>query len=350
VTGAVYDRGYRPYEGVRGGRRAARAALWRLSIRRALGLRRPWRQKVAPFVLLGVAVIPAIVNVGVEYLTRDTVAEGLDFITYREYVGVSNALLVFVALTAPDIMCPDRRQRVLPLIFARPLTGSDYVLAKVGAMASILFAFSFLPQVVLFVGQMLVSDDGALRYVRDNAEVLWQVPVAVALLALYYASIGVAIASLTTRRIIAGATIIGLFLVSSIVASIVTGPEEQVSFSGRGGPPGTIITEDGEVLELEPGPPMPGRGFESSDGPFDGPDQSQTDRYFIVRREPTPGPLLNLLGLPLVLRDLVFLGEVDDAEPLHGYPGAAGYAIGIYVVLVGAALVVLRVRYSEVER
>ena len=83
---------------------------------------------------------------------------------------------MFVALTAPDIMCPDRRQRVLPLLFARPLTGVDYVIAKVGAMFAILFAFSFLPQVVLFVGQMLVSDDGALRYARDNAEVIWQVP------------------------------------------------------------------------------------------------------------------------------------------------------------------------------
>src|SRR3546814_20026611 len=64
-------------------------------------------------------------------------------------------------------------------LFARPLTDVDYVLAKVGAMASILFAFSYLPQVVLFVGQMLVSEDGALRYLRDNAEILWQVPVAV---------------------------------------------------------------------------------------------------------------------------------------------------------------------------
>ena len=45
--GAVYDRGYRPYDGPRGGRNAARAALYRASIRRALGLRRSWRQKVA---------------------------------------------------------------------------------------------------------------------------------------------------------------------------------------------------------------------------------------------------------------------------------------------------------------
>ena len=101
--------------------------------------------------------------------------------------------------SAPDVVCPDRRHRVLPLIFARPLVGRDYVLAKVGAIATILFGFSFLPQVVLFVGQMLVSD-AALDYLRDNADVLWKVPVAVVLLAVYYAAIGVAVASLTSRR------------------------------------------------------------------------------------------------------------------------------------------------------
>src|SRR6266436_3152879 len=174
VTGAVYDRGYRPYDGPRGGRNAARLALYRASIRRALGLRRSWRQKVAPFVLLGIVTIPAVINVGIAYLTRNTPGRQIEFITYRDYVGVSSALLVFVALTAPDIVCPDRRQRVLPLLFARPLTGADYVLAKVGALATILFAFSFLPQVLLFVGQALVSDS-TLDYVRSHADVTWKV-------------------------------------------------------------------------------------------------------------------------------------------------------------------------------
>src|SRR3546814_2649526 len=118
-------------------------------------------------------------------------------------------------------------------LFARPLTDVDYVLAKVGAMASILFAFSFLPKVVLFVGQMLVSEDGALRYLRDNAEILWQVPVAVALLSFFYAVVGVAVASLTSRRIIAGATIVGLFLVSSIVSAILVGPDEDEAKDGK---------------------------------------------------------------------------------------------------------------------
>ena len=51
MLGAVYDRGYRPYDGVRGGRGATRWALWRLTVRRALGLRRSWRQKVLPWSL-----------------------------------------------------------------------------------------------------------------------------------------------------------------------------------------------------------------------------------------------------------------------------------------------------------
>ena len=130
--------------------------------------------------LLGIVTIPAIVNVGIGYVTRDQpLVDRIEIITYRDYVGVSSALLLFVALVAPDVICPDRRQHVLPLMFARPLTGLDYVVAKVGAIASILFAFSFLPQVVLFVGNMLVSDS-ALDYFTGHLDVLWKVPVAVA--------------------------------------------------------------------------------------------------------------------------------------------------------------------------
>ena len=332
MTGAVYDRGYRPFEGQRGGRSEARLALLRASVRRALGFRRPWRQKVAPFVLLGIAVIPAVVNVGVKYLTRDTAASDIEFFTYREYVGVSNALLVFVALTAPDIMCPDRRQRVLPLLFARPLTGADYVIAKLAAMASILFAFSFIPQVILFIGQMLVSDDGALRYLRDNAEVMWQVPVSISLLSIFYASIGVAISSLTARRIIAGALIVGLFLVTSIASSVLVGPTETATSSA--GPPSTV--QGGPFTGPDGEPPEPGT--------------SSTDTYYVVRSEPSAAPLLNLAGLPLVLRDVVFLGEIDRDHAMSGLEGGALMAVGVFVAVVGACTITLLVRYDEVER
>ncbi len=296
ATGAVYDRGYRPYDGPRGGRRAATAALYRTSLRRAIGLRRPWRQKVAPAVLLAIAVIPAVVNVGVGYLTRNTPAEGFEFITYREYLGVSSALLLFVALVAPDIVCPDRRQRVLPLIFARPITGPDYALAKVGAIFTCVFSFSFLPQVVLYVGQMLVTKGGALAYLRHNTAVLWQVPVAAAILALFYAVLGIAVASLSGRRMVAGASMLGVTLVTSTISGI-------------------LVRADGG---------RPGSGGH-------------------------PAALLNVLALPLRIRDLVFLGHLHRDSPLSGVAGGGALAVGAYVAVVGGCIAVILSRYRSVE-
>ncbi|HZX54425.1 MAG TPA: hypothetical protein VFE86_07075, partial [Ilumatobacteraceae bacterium] len=263
------------------------------SIRRALGLRRSWRQKVAPFVLLGVVTIPAIVNVGIGYVTRDRLIDRIQIITYRDYVGVSSALLLFVALVAPDVICPDRRQRVLPLMFARPLMGSDYVAAKVGAISTILFAFSFLPQVVLFVGNMLVSDS-ALDYFTSHLDVLWKVPLAVAILSLYYAVVGCAIASLTDRRIVAGAAVIGLFLVTSISSGVIVG-----DWSIEGG---------------------------------------------------SAGALLNVLAIPLYLRDLVFLGHIDRDSPLNGVNGGGLLAMATYLVVLLTGMIVLWRRYRWVER
>ena len=59
---------------------------------------------------------------------------------------------------------------------------------------------------------MLVAD-GALDYARDNAAVIWQAPLSVAILAVYLSVIGVTIASLTTRKVVAAAAFAGGMLV-----------------------------------------------------------------------------------------------------------------------------------------
>jgi ABC-2 type transport system permease protein len=250
----------------------------------------------------------------VSYLTRDTPASDIEFFTYREYVGFSNTLLVFVALTCPDLLCPDRRQRVLPLYFSRPLTGLDYVLAKVGAMFAILFSFGFLPHVVLFIGQMLVSEDGSLTYAGDNLDVLWKVPLSVGLLSLFMAMVGMALASFSARRITAGAIIAGVFLVSSIVSAVLVGEEDTTTRMER--------RPDGGIRTTE-----------------------------IVREEPGSfAALINLPGLPLQLRDVIFLGHTSPTGPLAGVDGGGAAAAGVYVVVLLGAAAVLGVRYYEVER
>jgi ABC-2 type transport system permease protein len=295
LGGAVYDRGYRPYDGPRGGRSAGRWALWRLTLRRAVGLRRSWRQKVLPWTLLGLVTIPAAVDLGVRYATRDTpLGEiGYEFLSFRDYVGVSTTLLLFVAVSAPDVVCPDRHDRVLPLIFSRPLTGDDYVLAKVGGIFALVFGFSFLPQVLLYIGQMLVNEDGSLTYVGDHLDILWKVPVSVGILALYYAVVSVAVASLTDRRIVGGLAFLGAIFIPSIVSGAIVDAANQGE--------GTIVG------------------------------------------------VLNLLNLPLMLRDIVFEGQIDldrDAG-LSGVAGAGWAALLLYVAIVGAGVLVLRSRYRE---
>jgi ABC-2 type transport system permease protein len=155
------------------------------------------------------------------------------------------------------------------------------------AVGSLVFAFSFLPQVLLFVGQMLVSRDGALDYLSDHAAVLWQVPVAIAALSVYYASIGLAIASLTGRRIVAGATFLGVLLVSSAVAGILR--------TGSGTSPATDV--------------------------------------------------VNLLALPIYVRDLVFLGHLDNRLRLASLEGGGALALLAYAVVVAVALTTLFWRY-----
>lgn len=295
-AGRVYDRGYRPFEGVGGGRRASVLALFKLSIRRALGLRRSWRQKFLPWTLLAIAAVPAVVQVGVQYLTRDSPAEDFDLISYREYVGHSTSLLLFVAIAAPDVICPDLRQRTLPLIFSRPLTALDYVMAKVGAMVLILFGFSFLPQLVLFLGEVFVSD-AALDYIGDNIDVLWQVPISVALLAFFYGSISIAVSSLTDRRLIAAAIFLVAILVSLTVSSVMV----EVSGGFDDGASGSLWA------------------------------------------------LTNIAALPLYLRDLVFLGHIDPSSTLGGVPGGGVLAVATYVLWVAASWAVLWLRYGARE-
>jgi hypothetical protein len=161
-------------------------------------------------------------------------------------------------------------------------------------MATILFAFSFLPQVVLFVGNMLVSDS-AWTYFSGHLEILWKVPVAAALLAVYYAVIGVALSSLTDRRIVAGSVMIGLFLITSIAAAAIVGEDYRTS----GG---------------------------------------------------SPAALLNVLTLPLFLRDLVFLGQIGADSQLHGVANGGALAVAAYAVIVVVAMIVLLRRYRWVER
>jgi ABC-2 type transport system permease protein len=212
--GEVFDRGYAHYDGERLGRRQAFRSLIGYSMKRAMGIRKSWTAKVLPFMLYVAAIVPLIVMIGISAVVPEA--------TFASYSGFLTAIFlvvgIFVATTAPEMVCVDRRERILPLYFSRAITRFDYVAAKVVAMTLLTMTLSLLPVVILWIGRQLVSD-APWQAMRDNVGDLGRVILVGSLIALVLGSGGLAIASLTDRKAVAVTVIIIGFLTFTAIAN-----------------------------------------------------------------------------------------------------------------------------------
>ena len=216
-AGTIYDRGYRHYEGPREGRGRRVRAIAVAGVRRVLGLKRNWKTKVVPFGLLVLAFGPVFAFIGVRVLVGEAVGE---FLGYGRYLRVvAGILLLFAATAGPELLCPDRRQNVLALIFTRPVTRLDYLLAKIAALLLVVGLIAVVPLVVLFIGNTLTAD-GAATYLREHLDDLGRILFAGVALTVFYSVVALAAASLTDRRALATAGLLGVLLGSSALANI----------------------------------------------------------------------------------------------------------------------------------
>ena len=129
--GSIYDLGYQRYDGPRLGRTAASIALLRNTFRSAFGIGRGGRAKIAPFTLAALAILPAILAVGIAAIALQAgagdVLEQASPVRYETYHGLTVTLLMlFCAAQAPELFGRDQRYGVLPLYFSRALTRTDY--------------------------------------------------------------------------------------------------------------------------------------------------------------------------------------------------------------------------------
>ena len=58
--------------------------------------------------------------------------------------------------------------------------------------------------------------------------------------------------------------------------------------------------------------------------------------------------MLNILALPLEVRDLVFLGHIGEDSDLSGVDGGGLIAVLAYLLVLGSSIAVLQRRYREV--
>jgi ABC-2 type transport system permease protein len=258
-TGSIYDLGYRGYEGPRLGRRHAIAALFNHTVLSCYGIGRGGRAKIVPFILAGIAVLPAVVGVGLIALARQAGAAG-DAITelspfrYESYFdSIAQIVALFCAAQAPELLGRDQRYSVLSLYFSRALERTDYALAKLGGFIVALLVLVLVPQAVIFVGLTLSSADIVEGLAENLPEVLPIVTQGV-LLAALFGSLSLAIAAFTPRRAYATAAIIAAFIIPPIVSEIAreATSRDVARWFVLASPPDVISATNAYVFDIRP--------------------------------------------------------------------------------------------------
>ena len=211
----IHDIGFRHYAGERFGRGWIVRSLLVDTVRGVFGIGRPARNKVMPWVLVGILLLPpAIIALSVLLTGGDELP-----MSYTQYLSQFQLpLSLFVAGAAPYAVSRDLRHGVMPLYLSRPMVRTDYVLARLGGLVIALFAVMALPQTLLMVGALLAELPVGDQLVGWAGGLL-----ASALLALLLGVVGLAIAAFTPRRGLGVAAIITILLVVTGVSFALSG-------------------------------------------------------------------------------------------------------------------------------
>ena len=227
-TGELFDLGYRHYEGPREGRSRVRKALFWNGVRTTLGLGRGSLAKALPILLFAAVMAPAVILALVASQVEELDVSGqLDVPGHSDYYQIVSIILVlFSAIIAPELLCPDRRDGVISLYLVRPLTSTDYVAGRWLAFFSITLLLVYSGQVVLFAG-LVLSAVAPLDYLRDNWLDVPRFLGAGIVVALFTTTVPLAVSAFTLRRAYAATFVIGFFIISSAAGGILTGCEDE---------------------------------------------------------------------------------------------------------------------------
>lgn len=224
TTGNIYDLGYRGYDGPRFGRPTVALGLLRQTLREAYGIGRGGRAKIAPFLLLVLNLLPALLAVGITALANQAGAAGglgeATPIRHDTYQSLTSTLvMLFCAAQAPELFGRDQRYGVLPLYFSRVLTRIDYALARAGGLFLAVLIVTLVPQLILTIGGVLAATDP----VTGSREAFPKIPLYLAVSVLasgVLAGVAAVIAAHTPRRAYATAAIIAAFILPPVVVAI----------------------------------------------------------------------------------------------------------------------------------
>lgn len=242
--GVIYDQGYQRYEGHYLGRGYAIWSLTASDLKRALGIKKSVWYKVFLWFFFFVIAAQAIVFFFINYLATRLGPEAPSALTNPHsalFDGISIFLLFLGAMVAPDLLCSDRRFKVLSLYLVRPIELYDYLLAKGLTIFGFLTLVALVPQLAIFVARAFTATD-AIKYVTDHTRDLGALFASSLLYAAFYTSLAMAFSSLTSQRAYATGAIIAIPILLGFAASLllVTTQNQYWQLLALGDLPGSV--------------------------------------------------------------------------------------------------------------
>jgi ABC-2 type transport system permease protein len=213
----IADRRFQHYQGERLGVVYSFYSLWLHSIGWVLGHKRSSRYQIVPVLFLASAYLPALVFIAFAAIPGIPVPNYWDF-----YAFTLPLIYIFVAITMPELICPDRRHGTLRMYMTSNLNPPVYLAAKLAAAWSVLGLVTLVPVLIIFAGYTLLGHGPA--NVGDWFKTLIQVLGAGLQLAMFYGTIALALSSLTDRNSFASAGIFLAFVLSGVALAILQGP------------------------------------------------------------------------------------------------------------------------------
>ncbi len=212
---AVYRKDYRPYEG-------AHTPAWsRFLVLPRYVFRDVFSSRVTTIFLI-VCLMPFLAAMVLVYLRYNVKALDMFELVAQQLLAVDPAFflnllkiqcalgLILTVLVGPGLVSMDLVNNALPMYFCRPFSRTEYVLGKMCVLAVLLSAITWIPLTLLLGFQASLAGFG---WLADNFRILLGVVVGSWVWILLLCFLSLAISAWVRWRPVAGATLIGVFLV-----------------------------------------------------------------------------------------------------------------------------------------
>lgn len=219
---AIYRRGYKRYDGELTGHLARLLVLPKFAAQRILA------QRLVTMVLVTAMFFPLACAVYVYLANRAHLLQGFGaevsdlltidsaFFIFFMYVQ-SGFAIILAALAGPSLIAPDLANGALPLYFSRPMSRTEYVVARLLVLVGLLSLVTWVPGMLLFFMQ---SGMAGWSWFAAN----WTMGAAIffgfLLWVLLVGLVAMASSAYVKWRIVAGALVLGVFFVLAGAAEL----------------------------------------------------------------------------------------------------------------------------------